>query len=92
MAARLWEFESPPPHHEIKSPLPVWEEGFLVCRGFSSIKKGEKFFSPLLEGLFFWYTSLDGSTSRVGGFEHGLGKLVEGGRVSSFETGRPEQK
>lgn len=55
-------------------------------------KNERKVFFPLLEVLFFWYTSLDGSTSRVGGFEHGLGKLVEGGRVSSFETGRPEQK
>ena len=53
MAARLWEFESPPPHHEIKSPLPVWEEGFLVCRGFSSIKTGEKFFSHCLKCFSF---------------------------------------
>ena len=41
MAARLWEFESPPPHHEIKSPLPVREEGFFICEGFS-FKNGRK--------------------------------------------------
>lgn len=53
MAARLWEFESPPPHHEIKSPLPVREEGFLVCEGFSSEKKEKSFFLHCLKCFSF---------------------------------------
>lgn len=53
MAARLWEFESPPPHHEIKSPLPVREEGFLVFEAFSSKKMEKSFFLHCLKCFFF---------------------------------------
>ena len=53
MAARLWEFESPPPHHEIKSPLPVREEGFLVFEAFSLKKMEKSFFLHCLKCFFF---------------------------------------